>query len=282
MHRRRRHGHDVNPGCDLDPRDSQPIHLGDDLEQLLLEYPHVIAWVAGPLAREQRRGAREPRRRRLLEHPGRGRGRLAAAEPPARVLRQQRRNALDLRHDRRPREPRDRPAPGPAAAFTPEELASVGRTIAYNDPQSGARACAPDPCGEGAAEDRNVELLVADPRRSGRRRRRRPGAARTRSSGSPKRDRLEGTAGGDRIRGRAGRRPAQRQGRRGLRAGRARRRPDQAAARTATQLKGGGGARPDQRPRRERDQVRCGAGTRPGQGRPQGQGRKAASCERVK
>ena len=25
------HGHDVNPGCDLDPRDSSPIHLGADM-----------------------------------------------------------------------------------------------------------------------------------------------------------------------------------------------------------------------------------------------------------
>ena len=41
------HGHDVNPGCDLDPRVSEPIHLGDDVEQLLFEHPHVIAWIAG-------------------------------------------------------------------------------------------------------------------------------------------------------------------------------------------------------------------------------------------
>ena len=41
------HGHDVNPGCDVDPRDSTPIHLGDDMVALLHRYPHVIAWIAG-------------------------------------------------------------------------------------------------------------------------------------------------------------------------------------------------------------------------------------------
>ncbi len=41
------HGHDANPGCDVDPRSSTPIHLGEDLTELLLGYPNVIAWVAG-------------------------------------------------------------------------------------------------------------------------------------------------------------------------------------------------------------------------------------------
>ena len=41
------HGHDVNPGCDVDPRDSTPIHLGGDMVALLHRYPHVIAWIAG-------------------------------------------------------------------------------------------------------------------------------------------------------------------------------------------------------------------------------------------
>ena len=41
------HGHDLNPGCDLDPRSSSPIHLGADLEALLHQHPSVIAWVAG-------------------------------------------------------------------------------------------------------------------------------------------------------------------------------------------------------------------------------------------
>ena len=43
------------PGCDLDPRDSTPLHLGEDLDRAAARHPHVIAWVAGPLARQRRR-----------------------------------------------------------------------------------------------------------------------------------------------------------------------------------------------------------------------------------
>ncbi len=63
--------------------------------------------------------------------------------------------------------PATAPASGAdAAGFTVDELASVGRTLSYNDSQTGGRAC-DGPCGEGAPRDRNVELLVADPRTGG-------------------------------------------------------------------------------------------------------------------
>ncbi len=41
------HGHDANPGCDVDPRSSQPIHLGRGPGHAAAQYPHVVAWVAG-------------------------------------------------------------------------------------------------------------------------------------------------------------------------------------------------------------------------------------------
>ena len=51
------------------------------------------------------------------------------------------------------------PAPGTAAsAMDLNDLASAGRTMSFNDLQSGA------PIGEGVAKDRNVELLIDDPR----------------------------------------------------------------------------------------------------------------------
>jgi hypothetical protein len=56
------------------------------------------------------------------------------------------------------------PADTPAAGLTPMELASIGRTLSYNDPQSGGRACNGGPCGEGHPTDRNVELIIPDPR----------------------------------------------------------------------------------------------------------------------
>jgi 3',5'-cyclic AMP phosphodiesterase CpdA len=57
------HGHDVNPGCDLDPRPSSPLHLGDDLVQLLSAHDNVVAYVAGHThENEIRPCGRTPRR----------------------------------------------------------------------------------------------------------------------------------------------------------------------------------------------------------------------------
>jgi metallophosphoesterase (TIGR03767 family) len=161
------HGHDVNPGCDADPRASTPIHLGADMEALLHRHPHVIAWVAGhshvndvtayPAPDGSGHGfwsirtaaeADWPQQTRLLEIFDNGDGTLSIfgtiVDHAGKVT---------------------APAPGSdAALMTPADLASVGRTLSYNDHQTGGRACSPDPCGEGTAEDRNVELLVADPR----------------------------------------------------------------------------------------------------------------------
>jgi hypothetical protein len=50
------------------------------------------------------------------------------------------------------------PAPGNASGFSVEQMASLNREFAYNDPQKGGGT------GEGGAEDQNVELLLPDPR----------------------------------------------------------------------------------------------------------------------
>jgi hypothetical protein len=51
------------------------------------------------------------------------------------------------------------PPPGtPAAGIGLDDLASTARTMSFNDFQVGA------PHGEGEAKDRNVELLIDDPR----------------------------------------------------------------------------------------------------------------------
>jgi hypothetical protein len=160
------HGHDVNPGCDLDPRSSQPIRLTADLVALLHAHPKVIAWVAGhshlhrvtPYPHPSGTGgfwsirvaaeADWPQQSRLIEIFDNRDGTLslfgtvvdhaAAATAP--------------------------PAGTSAAALTTLDLASIGRTLAYNDPQGGGRACSGGPCGEGSPGDRNVELLIRDPR----------------------------------------------------------------------------------------------------------------------
>jgi hypothetical protein len=162
--------HNHNPGCDIDPRVSEPIHLGEDeqandpresLVELLDNYPHVLAYVAGHTHRnrvtpfnrnnggvwwgiETSATADWPVQHRVIEVMDNHDGTLSifgtvldhAAQAAA-------------------------PAAGPAQNFDAAMLASLGREFAYNDPQVG-----PGPSGgQGTAKDRNVELLVFDPRR---------------------------------------------------------------------------------------------------------------------
>ena len=194
------HGHDVNPGCDVDPRDSTPLHLGDDMVALLHRYPHVVAWIAGhshvnrvePYADGKGGGfwmvraaaeADWPQQARLLQLFDNHDGTLSLFN-----------TVIDHAGNAAA------PASGSASGLGVDQLASLGRTLAYNDPDSGARRCTPQPCGEGAAADRNVELLVSDPRRGYA-----LGHCVNRQAGDRGRDRLIGTAGSDRLLGRAGR-----------------------------------------------------------------------------
>jgi 3',5'-cyclic AMP phosphodiesterase CpdA len=155
------------PGCDADPRVSAPVKLEDDLFDLMHEYPIAIAWVAGhshdnrviPYPDPDGDGgfwnirtaaiADWPKQNRLIEVFDNRDGNLSifgtvidhAAPVPA-------------------------PAGGTAAAdMGLNQLASIARTIGFNDNQSGGEKCTPNRCGEGTVADRNVELLIADPRR---------------------------------------------------------------------------------------------------------------------
>jgi len=154
------HGHDVNPGCDLDPRSSQPIHLEADAVGLLHEFPHAIAWVAGhshdnvvnPYPNPSETGgfwsirvaaeADWPQQSRLLEVFDNQDGTLSIFGTLLDHVGQS-----------------VAPASGtPASEMDFNDLASAARTMSFNDFQFGA------PIGEGQADDRNVELLVDDPR----------------------------------------------------------------------------------------------------------------------
>jgi metallophosphoesterase (TIGR03767 family) len=153
-------GHDINPGCDLDPRISLPIHLEDDMVELLHEFPNAIAWVAGhshdnvvnafpspsgPGGFWSIRVAAEadwPQQSRLLEVFDNHDGTLSIFGT---ILDHVGQSAA--------------PAPGtPASSMDLNDLASAARTMSFNDFQSGA------PAGEGQADDRNIELLIDDPR----------------------------------------------------------------------------------------------------------------------
>ena len=152
------HGHDVNPGCDRDPRSSQPIHLGGDLEELMHRYPRAVTYVAGH-SHESRvepfrsgdSGYWEIKSPAVVDWP-----------PQHRVI-----EVMDncddtlsifatlLDHGGAVESP---PGETPAAGLDTATLGSIARTLSYNDPQEG-----PDGS-EGAVADRNVELLVRDPR----------------------------------------------------------------------------------------------------------------------
>jgi len=183
------HGHDQNPGCDRDPRSSQPLHFGDELEALLLDHPHVIAYVAGH--------SHENRIAPFQAEPEDGEGASGGAQaPPASGFWEIKSPAIVdwppqhrvvdlmencdgtlslfttmLDHDA----PVEAPGAGPASGFSAAELAAIGRTLSYNDPQVDQDGA------DGEPVDRNAELVLADPRQS------RPRDAKLRLRAKPRR-----------------------------------------------------------------------------------------------
>ena len=198
-------GHDVNgvshatnPGCDRDPRNSQPIHDGEDLAALFNEYPRVIAYVAGH-SHENRVNPMDtfweikspaivdwPPQHRLIEVMNNGDCTLSVF-------------GTMVDHSA----PVEIPAAGTAAGdLGLGELAAIARTATFNDPdhRGAQRAEA-----EGVVSDRNVELLLDDPRG--------PCSCDNPQRGTAESDVFDGTGpadgfkglgGGDDIRGRRG------------------------------------------------------------------------------
>jgi metallophosphoesterase (TIGR03767 family) len=167
---------DYDPGCDRDPRKSTPIHRGlkgkETIRDLLLRYPNVIAFVTGHSHKNEVKAFNKsgrsgfwqintashndfPQQARQIEVMDNRDGTLSIFN-----------TVLD---QAAPVEPP--PFGTPANVFEKEQLASIGRLVAANDPQglgprgTGDRLNA----GRGKAADRNVELPLRDPRRLGRR-----------------------------------------------------------------------------------------------------------------
>jgi hypothetical protein len=158
------------PGCDEDPRRSTPIHRGvlgrQNLRDLLLAHKNVVAYVAGHIHDNQvhlfSRGSRAfwqvatashidwPQQSRTLELFDNGDGTLSLF-------------GTVLDHAA----PAAAPPPGPADAFTEAQLSSLSRVIAWNDPQRPPKPASgePDTIRAGTRADRNVELMLRDPRR---------------------------------------------------------------------------------------------------------------------
>lgn len=152
------HGHDRNPGCDLDPRGSSPTHLGGELASLLSAHRNVVAYLAGHSHSNRVVpcgsfcGARGnwweinttatndwPQQHRLLEIMDNGDGTLSILGTP-------------VDHGAQVGLP-----PGSAAGFNEDQLASLARVFAYNDPKQSKAA-------GGRPRDANVELIVSNPR----------------------------------------------------------------------------------------------------------------------
>lgn len=152
-------------GCDADPRPSTPIKLRDNVISLLHQHPNTVAWVAGHSHENQVRAypnpdtdggfwqiktpaiADWPKQSRLIELFDNRDGTLSLFG-----------TVIDHAAPVRPPDPDT-----PGADLDAMELASLARVFSFNDNQGGWQ-CSP-PCGEGEPADRNVELLVADPRR---------------------------------------------------------------------------------------------------------------------
>ena len=156
------HGHDRNPGCDRDPRTSTPIHLGGEVQGLFNAHHNVVAYVTGHTHENkvfacgsatgcpagtanwwEVNTASEidwPQQSRLLEIMDNVDGTLSLF-------------GTVLDHSAT----YEVPAAGSASGFTTDQLAAISRTFSYNDPQASLGAT-------GLAADRNVELLVDDPR----------------------------------------------------------------------------------------------------------------------
>jgi hypothetical protein len=156
-------------GCDPDPRRSRPLHLGTagrrPLLGLLHSYPGVIAYVAGhthansvtPYFRRDRRGGLwEVVTASSIDFPGQAR---------LLELMDNRDGTLSLFgtlvNQAAPLRPP--PAGTPAAGLDEAQLASLARALAGNQTLHRFAAGA-----LGRRRDRNVELLLRDPRRLGR------------------------------------------------------------------------------------------------------------------
>jgi uncharacterized repeat protein (TIGR01451 family) len=187
--------HDTNPGCDPDPRNSEPLHFGNpeqtaefgstarSFTELLATHPNVIAYVAGHTHEHQLLRCGTPRTGNTSDtNPQNARFCKDSQGNPTHLWWEINTSAVaDWPHQHRlvdvmdnrdgtlsifgtvldHASPATAPPPGNASGFIARQLASIGRTFGFNDPQGGP------PSGEGdPLLDQNVEMLVDDPRQA--------------------------------------------------------------------------------------------------------------------
>jgi metallophosphoesterase (TIGR03767 family) len=157
------------PGCDTDPRSSAPIHRGlsgpKTVRALLARHRNVIAFVAGHTHDNSVRFFRGRRGRGFWE-----------VNTASHVDWPQQSRLIQIMDNRDgtlsifgtildSAAPQAAPAPASAMALSMRQLVSLSRTLSYNDPQrAGLPASGEETFSRGRRRDRNVELLVRDPR----------------------------------------------------------------------------------------------------------------------
>jgi metallophosphoesterase (TIGR03767 family) len=157
------------PGCDRDPRRSTPIHRGlagkKTIRALLAGNSNVIAYVAG-----------HTHANRVDFYRGRHGHGFWQITTASHIDWPQQSRTIEVMDNRDgtlslfgtmldSAAPAAAPAPGDALGFTTPQLASLARTLAFNDPQrEGLEGSSGDASKRGRRSDRNVELLVRDPR----------------------------------------------------------------------------------------------------------------------
>jgi metallophosphoesterase (TIGR03767 family) len=157
------------PGCDTDPRRSTPIHRGLEgpatVRSLLARYRSVIAYVAGHTHENEVQFFRGRR--------GRGFWEINTASHVDWPQQSRLIHVMDNRDGTLSifgtildsAAPAEAPAAANAMSFSLRQLASLSRTLSWNDPQrAGLPASGETGNSLGRRRDRNVELLVRDPR----------------------------------------------------------------------------------------------------------------------
>lgn len=157
-------------GTDCDPRKSTPLHFGlkgkQNLKKLLLRYPNVVAYVNGHTHHNAVNAYKQPKSSKF-------KGGFWQINTASHVDWPQQSRSIQLFDNQDgtlsifgtildTAASVEAPAPGTdATTMSNGQLASLSRLISANDPQW---KVVTDGGGPGKIEDRNVELLVKDPR----------------------------------------------------------------------------------------------------------------------
>jgi metallophosphoesterase (TIGR03767 family) len=153
--------------CDLDPRDSTPLHRGlvgkQNMRDLFLKFPNFVAYVVGHIHENEI----------TPYEKGNGKSGFWQIATAAEIDWPQQGRLIEIMDNKDgtlsifgtvvdTAAPIGAPASGAANVFTDTQLGSLSRLFTANDPQSGVEGSV-NSHAEGKKTDRNVELLLKNP-----------------------------------------------------------------------------------------------------------------------